>query len=153
LFAALLVSTGETLARCFERKRFVEFQTFLGTLLGSLWCQNIRRVHLILDNGSTHAPKRLPAWLRRRRLPFAVELHWLPVHASWLDQVELVFSAVQRKVLTPNHFRNRDELQAILLTHFDERNKHPVPIRWSYTSATLRKQFATRSGLRAFIGA
>src|SRR5499427_5033973 len=53
LFAALLVSTGETLARCFERKRFVEFQTFLRTLLGSLWCQNIRRVHLILDNGST----------------------------------------------------------------------------------------------------
>ena len=69
------------------------------------------------------------------------------------DQVELVFSAVQRKVLTPNHFRNRDELQAILLTHFDERSKHPVPIRWSYTSATLRKQFATRSRPRALSGA
>ena len=145
LFAALLVSTGETLARCFERKRFGEFQTFLRTLLGSLWCQNIRRVHLILDNGSTHAPKQLPGWLRTLRLPFAVELHWLPVHASWLDQVELVFSTVQRKVLTPNHFRTRGELEATLLTHFDERNKHPVPIRWSYTSATLRHQFATRS--------
>jgi len=94
--------------------------TFLGTLFGSLWCQNIRRVHLILDNGSTHAPKLLPVWLRTRRLPSAVELHWLPVHASWLDQVELVFSTVQRKVLTFNHFRHRDELEAILLTHFDE---------------------------------
>jgi DDE superfamily endonuclease len=101
LFAALLVSTGETLARCFDRKRFVEFQTFLGTFFGSLWCRNIHRVHLILDNGSTHAPKQLPVWLRTLGLPFAVELHWLPVHASWLDQVELVFSTVQRKVLTP----------------------------------------------------
>ena len=58
-----MVSTGETLARCFERKRFVEFQTFLRTLLGSLWCQNIRRVHLILDNGSPQAPKQLSVWL------------------------------------------------------------------------------------------
>jgi DDE superfamily endonuclease len=153
LFAALLVSTGETLARCFERKRFVEFQTFLCTLFGSLWCQNSRRVHLILDNGSTHAPKQLPVWLRTLRLPFAVELHWLPVHASWLDQVELVFSTVQRKVLTPNNFRNRDELEAILLTHFDERNKHPAPIRWSYTSANLRKHVAARSRPRALIEA
>jgi hypothetical protein len=153
LFAALLVSTGETLARCFEQKRFVEFQSFLGTLFGSLWCQDIRRLHLILDNGPTRAPKQLPVWLGMLRVPFAGELHWLPVHASWLDQVELVFSTVQRKVLTPNHFRNHDELEAILLTHFDERNKHPVPIRWSYTSATLRKQFATRSRPRALIGA
>ena len=60
---------------------------------------------------------------------------------------------MQRKVLTPNHFRNRGELEATLLTHFDERNKHPVPIRWSYTSATLRHQFATRSRPRALIRA
>jgi hypothetical protein len=69
------------------------------------------------------------------------------VHASCLDHVELVFSTVQRKVLTPNHFRDRNELEALLLTHFDERNKHPAPIRWSYTSASLRKHVAARSRL------
>jgi hypothetical protein len=53
LFAAL--HTGETMARCFERKRFVEFQSFLELLFGSVWCRRIRSLHLILDNGSTHA--------------------------------------------------------------------------------------------------
>jgi hypothetical protein len=42
LFASLLVHTGETLARCFERKRFAEFQSFLQMLFGSVWCRRIR---------------------------------------------------------------------------------------------------------------
>jgi DDE superfamily endonuclease len=84
-FAALLVHTGETLARCFERKRFVEFQSFLQLLFGSVWCRRIRSLHLILDNGSTHAPQRLPSWITTLELPFPVHLHWLPVNASWLD--------------------------------------------------------------------
>jgi hypothetical protein len=79
LFGGLRVHTGETLARCFDRKRFIEFQSFLQMLFGSIWCRRIRSLHLILDNGSTHAPKRLPAWLTSLGLPFPVHLHWLPV--------------------------------------------------------------------------
>ena len=100
LFAALLVHTGETMARCFARKRFVEFQDFVLMLVGSLWCQGIRVLHLILDNGSTHAPKQIEAWVASLHLPFDVRIHWLPVNASWLDQVELVFSPLQRKALS-----------------------------------------------------
>jgi DDE superfamily endonuclease len=92
VFGGLLVHTGETLARCFERKRFAEFQSFLRLLFGSVWCRRIRSLHLILDNGSTHAPKRLFAWIVSLGLPFPVHLHWLPVNASWLDQIEIVFS-------------------------------------------------------------
>ena len=44
------------------------------------------------DNGSPHAPKRLPAWLTSLNLPFPVYFHWLPVNASWLGQIEIVFS-------------------------------------------------------------
>lgn len=97
LFGGLLVHTGETLARCFERKRFVEFQAFLQMLFGSVWCRRIRSLHLILDHGSTHAPKRLPAWIMSLGLPFPVHLHWLPVNASWLDQIAIVFSELQQK--------------------------------------------------------
>ncbi|MBI4608059.1 MAG: IS630 family transposase [Candidatus Rokubacteria bacterium] len=147
LFAALLVSTGETIARCFKRKRFVEFQAFLQTIFGSLWCKRIRCLHLILDNGSTHAPKQIEAWIRTLQLPFQVKLHWLPVHASWLDQIEIVFSQIQRKVLTPNHFESLRDLEHVLMNHFRERNKHPKPIRWSYTSAKLQKKFAATSAL------
>ena len=144
LFTALLVHKGETLARCFERKRFVDFQGFLRMLFGSLWCQKVRLVHLILDNGPTHAPKQIKPWIRSLRLPFTVRIHWLPVNASWLDQVELVFSTLQRHVLTPRHFENREALETQMLRYLAERNTHPKPMAWSYTTAKLRKQFALR---------
>ena len=57
-----VVHTGETLARCVDRTRVVKFQNLLQVLFGSVWCQGIGRLHLVRDNGSTHAPKRLPSW-------------------------------------------------------------------------------------------
>jgi transposase len=145
LFAALQVADGETLARCFATKRFAEFQTFLRTVFQSLWCRRVRCLHLILDNGSTHAPQQLAAWMASLKLGFVVKLHWLPVHASWLDQIEIVFSQVQRKVLTPNHYESVRELETTLLAHFDERNKQPQPIQWSYTAAKLLRQHSSRA--------
>jgi len=137
LFAALRVAGGETMARCFGRKRFVEFQEFLRMLWGSVWCRQIRCVHLILDNGSTHAPRQLAGWIATLGLKFEVKLHWLPVHASWLDQIEIVFSQVPRQVLTPHHFTGVEQLERTLLAHFEACNRHPQPIRWSYTTKQL----------------
>jgi hypothetical protein len=146
LFTALLVHTGETLARCFDRKRFrEEFQPFLQMIFGSLWCKKIRVLHLILDNGSTHAPKQVKKWIKCLGLPFRVKIHWLPIHASWLDQVEIVFSQVQRYVLTPNDFQGTDEIEDILMRHFKERNRHPKPVRWTYTVENLKAKFAQKS--------
>jgi DDE superfamily endonuclease len=127
VFGGLLVHTGETLARGLERKRFVEFQSFLRMLFGSVWCRRIRSLHLILDNGSTHAPKRLPAWITGLGLPFPVHLHWLPVNASWLDQIEIVFSELQRKALTPNDFDSPDHMRQRILGFLAERNRRAHP--------------------------
>ena len=144
LFAGLLVHRGQTLARCFERKRFTEFQTFLRMLFASLWCKRIRVLHLILDNGSTHAPKQLAAWILSLRLRFEVRIHWLPVHASWLDQIEIVFSVLQRKVLMPNDFASPHHVERRILTFFAERNRTARPVHWSYTS----RQLIARTGRR-----
>ena len=143
LFTGLLVHTGETMARCLSRKRFVEFQTFLRMIFQGLWTKRIRVLHLILDNGSTHAPKQIRGWVRSLELPFKVHIHWLPVNASWLDQVEIVFSPLQRKVLTPRHFTDVHELENRVMSYFAERNVNPKPIQWSYTSAMLHKRFAS----------
>jgi hypothetical protein len=145
LFAGLRVHTGETIARCLPRKRFVEFQLFLRMVFTSLWCQGITVLHLILDNGTTHAPKQLDPWIGTLQLPFEVRVHWLPIHASWLDQVELVFSPLQRKVLTPNHCAHLDDLETAVMAYFAERNRHPTPIQWSYTVAQLQEHLAHRS--------
>lgn len=144
LFAALRVAGGETMARCFQRKRFVEFQEFIRMLLGSVWCRKSRCLHLILDNGSTHAPRQLASWIGTLSLKFEVKLHWLPVHASWLDQIEIVFSRVQRQVLTPNHFTGLEQLERTLLAHFEACNQHPKPIQWSYTTKKLLAQHERR---------
>jgi hypothetical protein len=149
LFAGLLVHTGETLARCSEHKRFADFQEFLRLLFASLWCRRIRMLHLILDNGSTHAPQQLAPWIHTLGLPFAVHIHWLPVHASWLDQIEIVFSLLQKKVLTPNDFDTTSHVERRLLDFLAERNRTPHPIQWSYTSEKLRAKFGQRRRLAA----
>ena len=142
LFAALEVHTGEILARFFERKRFVDFQDYLRMIFASLWVRQIKVLHLILDNGPTHAPKQIEAWVASLRLPFEVQIHWLPIHASWLDQVEIVFSPLQRKVLTPRHAFSTAEIEKRIMAYFQERNRNPRPIRWSYTAAQLHQNFS-----------
>jgi len=149
LCAGLLVHRGDTLARCFERKRFSEFQVFLRMLFASLWCKRIRVLHLILDNGSTHAPKQLAAWIGSLGLRFEVRIHWLPVHASWLDQIEIVFSVLQRKVLMPNDFASPHHLERRILTFFTERNRTARPIHWTYTSKQLIAKVRQRRRLAA----
>jgi DDE superfamily endonuclease len=118
-----------------RRRGFAEFQSFLRMLFGSVWCRNIRSLHLILDNGSTHPPKRPFAWIMSLGLPFPVHLHWLPVNASWLDQIEIVFSELQRKA--PNDFASTDHVRQRILAFFAERNRRAQPIRWTYTTQKL----------------
>lgn len=142
LFCALAVATGMTFARCLAKKCFADFQAFLLELFASALCQGIKVLHLILDNGTTHAPKQLSPWLASLELDFEVRIYWLPKHASWLDQVEIIFSKVQRDVLAPNDFPSTMALEQDLMSYFEELNRHPKPIRWTYTSAKLVAKFS-----------
>jgi transposase len=94
-----------------------------------------RRVFWIVDNGSSH---RGQAAIDRlgKRYPNAVMVH-TPVHASWLNQVEIFFSVVQRKALTPNDFTDLDQVQD-RLTAFEHRySKTARPFQWKFTTADL----------------
>jgi transposase len=99
-----------------------------------------RRVFWIVDNGSSHrgqaAIKRL-----KKRYPNAVMIH-TPTHASWLNQVEIYFSIVQRKALSPNDFTDLDQVQD-RLTAFEQRyNATARPFRWKFTPADLEDLLA-----------
>ncbi|MFY9775132.1 MAG: IS630 family transposase [Trebonia sp.] len=99
-----------------------------------------RRVFWIVDNGSSHrgqaAIDRLAA-----RYPNAVMVH-TPVHASWLNQVEIFFSIVQRKVVSPNDFTDLDQVQ-YRLTAFEQRyNATARPFKWKFTPADLEDLLA-----------
>ena len=141
LFCALLVASGQTFARTRSGKTFADFKAFLLELFQSALSAGLKVIHLILDNGSTHAPKQLGPWMTSLALSFAVRLYWLPTHASWLDQVEIIFSKVQRDVLTPNDFPSTLALEKHLKHYFDELNRHPKPIQWTYTKTKLLAKF------------
>ena len=102
---------------------------------------------LILDNGSTHAPKGLPEWLAEQSLSLdrkvAFQVYWLPTNASWLDQIEIWFSLLQRKLLQPNHFASTDELQQAILDFIVRFNQTAKPLMWSYTVEKLERKLAS----------
>lgn len=143
LFCALMVATGLTFGQCLFKRTFADFKAFLLALFSSALCQGLKGLHLILDKGSTHAPKQLAPWIASLQLCFEVRIYWLPTYASWFDQTEIVFSKVQREVLTPNDFSSVSALIRDLLAYFAELNQHPKPIQWTYTKAKLLAKFGT----------
>jgi transposase len=142
LFCALAVASGLTFAQTRLTKKFVDFKAFLSDLFQSALCAGITVLHLILDNGPTHAPKQLAPWLASLKLSFEVRLYWLPTYASWLDQVEIIFSKVQRDVLTPSDFASTVALERTLHACFADLNQHPKPIEWTYTTTKLLAKFS-----------
>jgi transposase len=143
LLCALVVASGLTFAQTRLAKKFADFKAFLGDVFQSALCAGMKVVHLILANGPTHAPKQLGTWLASLELTFEVRLYWLPTYASWLDQVEIIFSKVQRDVLTPNDFPSLVALERDLAAYFVELNQHPKPIEWTYTKTKLLAKFGS----------
>jgi hypothetical protein len=93
------------------------------------------RVFWIVDNGSSH---RGEASVKRMSgaYPNAILVH-LPVHASWLNQVEVYFSLLQRKVLTPNDSTSLQELELRIKFYEELTNKQPKPFHWRFTKYDL----------------
>jgi hypothetical protein len=103
--------------------------------------RDVHTLALILDNGPTHAPKRLArgphelTTILKGKL--VLQVYWLPKNASWLDQIEIWFSLLQHKLLQPNHFTSTDELQQVILDFIAHYNQTAQPLKWSYTVEQL----------------
>lgn len=96
-----------------------------------------RRVFWIVDQGSSHHPSTFPDRLRRQFLnAHAVSL---PVHSSWLNQVEIYFSILERKALTPNDFRDLGEVRERILGFEKLYMRHAEPFAWKFTRNDLRR--------------
>jgi transposase len=148
LFAGLSVADGCKYGQTSERKRFVDFQSFLlQVILPEALRRKVHTLILILDNGTTHAPRQLEYWLeeqvRLNNWSLTIKVYWLPTNASWLDQIEIWFSVLQRKLLTPNHFNSRSELALAIMEFISCENLSPKPIRWTYTIQKLETKLGT----------
>jgi hypothetical protein len=89
------------------------------------------RVFWIVDNGSSHQGAKSARRLRER-YPNLILVH-TPPHASWLNQIEVFFSIVPRKVLTPAVADSLAELQARILTFEAKCRRQPRPVRWKFS--------------------
>src|SRR6266545_1724419 len=99
-----------------------------------------KRVFWIVDNGSSHRGKAACQRLQQRYSNLVL-VH-LPVHASWLNQVEIYFSVVQRKVLTPNDFPSLDAVANRLLEFQSYDEQIARPFEWKFTRVELRELVA-----------
>ncbi len=93
---------------------------------------SVRRIFLVLDNASIHRGKQVQAWLAAH--PRFV-CHFLPVHCSWMNQVEQWFSILQRKRLRISDFASPDHLAERLMAYVSEWNAQAHPFNWSTKSA------------------
>jgi hypothetical protein len=96
------------------------------------------RVFWIVDNGSSHRGKKAARRLQERH-PNLILVH-MPTHASWVNQIEIFFSIVQGKVLTPAVADSLEELAARILAFEAEYRRQPRPVRWKFTREELDRR-------------
>jgi len=133
--AALDVHRGKLFGRCEAQTGIVPFDRLVAQVMQQPPYQGARRVFWILDNGSSHRGQRCVARLQAK-YPHLEVVH-SPVHASWLNQIEIYFSVLQRKALTPNDFGSLAELAERLYRFERYYESIAAPFQWKFTRHDL----------------
>ena len=134
--AAWDVQQGKIFGLCRPSTGIESFHDLVDLVMGQEPYRSASRVFWITDNGSSHRGQssidRLTDWY-----PNAIQVH-TPIHASWLNQVEIYFSVLQRKVLTPNDFESLDELETRIIQFQSEYENISKPFEWKFTREDLK---------------
>lgn len=127
LLACLDVGTGKVHGRDIARNDSVHFIAFLEDLEQKI--DPDLEIHVVLDNGSSHTSRATKAWFAEH--PRFV-VHYTPVHASWLNQVECFFSILTRKLLRRGEFSSRQELVDKMMAFLAHHSETAEPFKWVY---------------------
>ena len=137
LFACFNVGTGKVLGRCTMQRKRRDFLSFMDAVASRY---RHRRVHVVLDNLNTHRDTARGAymteWNQRHGRRFV--FHYTPTHGSWLNQVELWFCILSRRILRYGNFPSADELVAAVeafIGHWNDNEAHAF--RWTYDGLPL----------------
>jgi hypothetical protein len=131
------VRHGRVIGRCDAKTGIVPFGRLVDQVMRAEPYRSADRVFWVVDNGTSHRGQRAIQRLRKAYRK-AVMVH-TPVHASWLNQVEIYFSIIQRKVLTPNDFASLKEVEERLHLYEDLTNREPRPFDWKFDRAKLTR--------------
>ncbi len=141
---------AKVFGRCEPKTGIKPFGRLVDQVMTTEPYASARRVFWVVDNGSSHRGQAACERLSERW--HNATLVQLPIHASWLNQVEIYFSVVQRKVLTPNDFSDLAEIEARLAAFERRYEKSAKPFEWKFTRhdlALLMKKLADKPDYRA----
>jgi hypothetical protein len=133
--AAWDVRRGYVMGRCESTTGMLPFERLMRQVLLQEPYISAERLFLIVDNGSSHRGE--ASRERMRKLDPRIILIHTPVHASWLNQVEIYFSIIQRKVLTPNDYASLKEVELRLSLYEELTNQYPAPFNWKFNRQKL----------------
>jgi len=136
LLAGLDVHTGQVFASTPQATGIIPFMDLVAQVMERPEYKDAPRVFVIVDNGSDHRGRAAIDRLRQAH-PNAIMIH-TPVHASWLNQIEIFFSIIQKKVVSPNDFPSLERLSGTLLAFVHRYNQTAKPFNWKYTAADLK---------------
>ncbi|MFI1235547.1 transposase [Nocardia salmonicida] len=133
--AAYDVHQARVFGRTEPRTGIDPFMNLVTQVMSTEPYASAKRVFWIVDNGSSHRGQKTADRLAAA-FPNAVMVH-TPVHASWLNQVEIFFSVVQRKVVSPNDFTDLTQAGDRLRGFEDRYNATAQPFQWKFTTSDL----------------
>jgi transposase len=131
LLAALEVHSGQVKGQSIRRNNSETFIRFLRHLLQAYPDKDL---YVVLDNGSSHRSKKTLAWVAKKK---RLHLKFTPTHASWLNQIEIWFGILTRKLVRRGIFQSREELVKKLMDFIEAYNKEARPFQWTYTGNPL----------------
>jgi transposase len=134
------VHQAKVFGRCEPTTGIVPFMALVDQVMAQEPYASAKRVFWVVDNGSSHRGKASVDRLAAAH-PTAVLVH-TPVHASWLNQAEIYFSIVQRKVVAPNDFTNLDQIRDRLRAFETRYNATAQPFQWKFTTTDLEDLLA-----------
>ena len=131
LYAALDTRTGKVHGKTAARHTSAEFVVFLREVVAARPAQ--QEIHIILDNFSTHKTKLVREFLDEHP---TVHLHFTPTYSSWLNQVEIWFSRIEREVISRGIFSSVSDLARKLKRYIRAYSAHAKPFKWKYSDPT-----------------
>lgn len=159
LIGGFVVATGQVYGKCYSRNRNDEFRDFLKSLYNKY--KRCDEIHLIADNYGTHThlntclfvaklcgisinQERLKTKEQRQKFLQSkgkkIIFHFLPTHASWLNQIEIWFGILQKKVIRLSNFCSIEDMTNKIMDYIKyEWNANAHPFQWTYTGKVCCK--------------
>lgn len=133
LYAALNVTSGQVYGKTASRHTSAEFVAFLTDVVASQ--PESKEIHIVADNLAAHKTKKVTAFLEMHP---NVSMHFTPTYSSWLNQIEIWFSKIQRDLITRGVFSSKHDLKQKIMRYIRQHNKNAKPFKWTYDNPKKR---------------